>query len=199
LSLTVPATVGVELVVPGEEGVASTALGKGSLGDDGLVLLPDLSLNVEGVDVRVGNASVVKTTVATVDPELALVVAAAGVGTGRGSTDGGFLVFLDGLVAEGAGPGQVGDLEPPGVVEAAGRGGVAAEDEDAVTLLGGASDVLGTGGGKFITVALLLFPTAFLGIELHGVDVTTRHNFLIFFGRFDTTVHNVANLATDVR
>lgn len=37
-----------------------------------------------------------------------------------------------------------------------------AVNEDAIALLGGTSNVLGTGVGVFVTIALLFFPTAFL-------------------------------------
>jgi hypothetical protein len=162
LALRVPATIRVEFVVHTEEGVTSTTHREGGLGDDGLVLLPHLGLNIEGVDVAKGDASVAKSTVTTVDPEFAVVEAAAGIGTRSRSSNGGVLVVLNGFVAEGTGPGKVRNLEPPGVVKTDSGGGVTTIHEDAVTLLGGTGNVLGTGAGKLVTVTLLFLPTAFL-------------------------------------
>jgi hypothetical protein len=123
------------------------------------VLLPSLSLNVERVDVAESNASVVQTTVTAVDPELALPQAGTGVGTRWRSSDCGLLVDGDSLIAINAGPRVVRDLEPPGVVQTLGGGGVATINEDTVVLGGSQRDVLSTGWWDLVASALLLLPS----------------------------------------
>jgi len=87
--------------------VTSTAWWERRLRNDGLVLGPDLSLNVEGVDVAERDTGVVKTTVTTIDVELSVVEGDTSVSAWAWSANGGLFVVLNSLVAEAAGPGQV--------------------------------------------------------------------------------------------
>lgn len=173
LRLTVPSTVRVELILESEQGVTTAAGGEHSVGrNDGLVLLPDLGGDVKGVDIVQGDASVVQTTVTTVDPDLVVVVAGTGVRTGSGRVDGALLVLLsDGLVTLDALPREVMDSEPPAVVKTLGWGLVSTEDEDAIVLGRGDGDVLGTGRGQIVANGLLLFPAGLLCDRKRGLGI----------------------------
>lgn len=191
LGLRVPTTIGVELVLKSEEGVTTTTFWHWGLGWDGLVSLPSLGLNVEGVDIAEGDSSVVKTTVTTIDPELALVMADTSVGTGWWGTDSGVLVDGDGLVTGDAAPGPVRHLQPPAIVKTLGWVGVPTVDEDTVILWCSNSNVLGTSWWDLITTAFLLLPTALLEVQLHGVNISGWGNLAASTGILDTTVHDV--------
>jgi hypothetical protein len=67
--------------------MSTTTLRKWSLCDNGLVLCPGFSLNVERVDVAESDTGVVKTAVTTVNPDFAFVVAGTSVGSRWGSLD----------------------------------------------------------------------------------------------------------------
>jgi len=120
LGLRVPATVGIELIVTSEESVATTSLRHGGLSSNWLVLLPGFGFNVERVDIAVGNARVVETTVTTVNPEFTTPVASTSVGTRWWGTDSGVLVEGNSFVTVNAGPAVLGDLEPPTVIKTLG-------------------------------------------------------------------------------
>ena len=120
---------------------------------------PSLSLNVEGVDVAEGNASVVETSVTAIDPEFALPHASTSVDTRWGRTNGGLLVAGNSLVAGNAGPRVVRALEPPRVVETLGGGGVATINKHSVVLRCGECDVLSTRRRNLVSCAFLLLPS----------------------------------------
>jgi hypothetical protein len=123
---------------------------------------PGFSFNVKRVNIAVGNSLVVKTTVTSIDVDLAIVVASGGVGSWGWCADGRLLVVDALFVAEHAGPGEVTDLEPPAVVESLVGSSVATEDENAIKLGGGNSDVLSSGWWEVISLGFFFLPTAFL-------------------------------------
>jgi len=87
--------------------VTTTTGWERGLGNDWLVLGPDLSLDVEGVDVAERDTGVVKTTVTSVDVELSVVQGATSVSAWAWSADGGLFIVMACFVTEAAAPGQV--------------------------------------------------------------------------------------------
>jgi hypothetical protein len=87
LSFRVPATVGIKFVVNCEERVTTAAFGKWGLGYNWVVFRPGLSLNIERINVAVGDSLVVETTVSSVDVDFAVIVACSGVSSGGRCTD----------------------------------------------------------------------------------------------------------------
>lgn len=132
LGLRVPATVRVELVIESKNGVSTTALGERCLGNNGLVLGPGLSLDIERVDIAEGNTGVVKTAVTAVDPELAVVMASTSISSRWGSIKSRLLVDGNGLVTDTTRPAIVLNFEPPAVVKSLGGASVTAIDEHTV-------------------------------------------------------------------
>ena len=166
LGLGVPATIGVELIIHDEDGVTTTANG-GRLGlRDGNVLLPCLRIEIKAVDIGEGSASVVQTTVTTIDIHLAVVEGGTHVGSGRRSTDGRLHVgrhdtvtyhsFQSDLWVVG-----VGDLHEPAVIKTLGRAGMSTEDED-FFLRGQDSSMLGTSARHLVSFNCFLFPMGIL-------------------------------------
>lgn len=110
--------------------MTATSFRIGSVLNHSLIFFPLASLDVVGVDIAVGNASVVETSMSTVDINLAVVVSSGRVSTRRGGSDGGLLVFGDSAVVVGAGPGEVLGVKPPAVIEPNLGRGMTTEDKD---------------------------------------------------------------------
>ncbi len=75
-------------MVENEDGVATTAHGRGLSLLDRLILVPGLSLKIKTVDVVEGLSLVVVTSVATIDVDLSLEKGVTHVGSGKRGSDG---------------------------------------------------------------------------------------------------------------
>lgn len=100
--------------------MTATTLGVGGLSNNGLMFGPGLSLNIEGVNITESNASIVKTTMTTINVESTIVVASTGVSSGCGCVDRRLLILSNNFVTCDASPSVVGDFKPPAIIESLG-------------------------------------------------------------------------------
>ena len=199
VELGVPSTIGVELIVVDENGVTTTTWGQRLQSLDGFDALPDAALNIVSVDIIEGDTCVVKTTVSSIDEDLVLVDAGAGVGTRRGTANGRLLVVLDALVTGGASPDVLLGVQEPRVVKSDGRTSMSTEHEQLFVLgSNGDRDVLGTGGRDFVAFGFLALPDPVLAGHSEGEEIRVGADFLSCAGHLNTTVHQVRLTANEI-
>lgn len=190
--LVVPTSVSVELVFHDENRVSTTSWRRELKTSKNFDLFPSLCLKIVGVDVVKTDASVVESTMTSINVDLVLVEATCSVGTWRRGSDCGLFVLFDLLVSLCAGPGILLGVEEPGVVKAHSRGVVTTEHEHLV--VEGRDHfgyVLGSGWGHLVTSWVLLFPDPLLAHHAEGVHVRVGLDLTSSGGCFNTTVHEI--------
>lgn len=196
--LVVPSTIGVQFLFMDENGVSTSSWRRKLESDVDLNLLPLLGLKIVGEDIIKARPLIEKSTMTSIDVDLVFVEATSSICTGRGTSNCGFLVFLNGLVTLGACPGVVFCIEEPGVIQAHFRRLMTSKNEHFVILRrDNFGYVLATCRRNFITTGALFFPNPLVTHHAEGVDLLVGLDGLSLFHSFDTTVHDVL-LVTDV-
>jgi len=157
LHLSVPSTIDVDFTFTGEETVSSSAVWGVVVWNE---LLPNLSSEIEAVQIVEGNTSVVKTSMSSEEIHFILINACANIGSWSWSSAGGLKVSSVVLVASNSSPFHGFDLKEPGVVESRLWAVMSTKKENLISLWGVQSTVLSSGKWLVCAVCDRLGPCA---------------------------------------
>jgi hypothetical protein len=121
--------------------MTTTTFWERGLSDYWLMFCPCFRFNVKGMDIRESVTCIVKTTVASIDPKLAVVITSTSVSSWSRCLNNRLLVYRDSFITENTCPDKFlatcsSNFEPPTIVKSVGWACMTSINEDAIKLRG---------------------------------------------------------------